>query len=315
MRRYLPQVRLPGWDQEALPQKSALIIGVGGLGTPAALYLAAMGIGKLFLVDPDTIAEENLHRQPLYLPTQIGRLKVEALSAYLKAFRPDMVIETYPVWVDAPFLQTVGPQADIWIDGTDNLQSRLLIDAQASAIGKPWVYGAIFQWEGQAALWQGLRYKDFFGEAEGGPSCSEAGVLGGLPGIIGSLQATLAAQYLSDPTSAPVNRLFTIDLRRGETHTFLLAPSTSLPLEIALAQAYTLPQPLWIDLREEPKKPLPFPHQRWRWYQWDTWELPSQPIVFVCETGQRSRQVAFLLRKKTGRTNLYSLRGGTQALL
>lgn len=314
MRRYLPQLLLPGWDQEALHNKSALVIGVGGLGTPAALYLAAMGIGKLFLADPDTIAEENLHRQPLYLPTQVGLLKVEALTTYLRVFRPDILIEPYPVWVDAAFLQTVGAQTDIWIDGTDNLQSRLLIDAQASALGKPWVYGAIFQWEGQAAIWQGLRYKDFFGEAESGPSCSEAGVLGGLPGIIGSLQATLAAQYLSDPASAPVNRLFTIDLRRGETHTFLLAPPAPLPLEIGLSQAQTLPQLLWIDLREAPEKPLPFPHQRWRWYQWDSWELPNQPIVFVCEAGQRSRQVAFLLRKKTGRTDLYSLRDGIQAL-
>ncbi len=314
-RRYLAQIKLPGWHQQALATAEALVIGVGGLGTPAALYLAAMGIGRLVLADPDTVAEENLHRQPLYTPDTIGRPKVEVLSDFLLRLRPDLHIECYSEWVDERFLSEVGARAEIWIDGTDNLQSRLAIDSAAIALRKPWVYGAIFQWEGQVALIEGVAYTELFGRGIEAPSCAEAGVLGALPGIIGSWQAALAAQYLSDRFSTPINRLFRIDLRIGETHTFWLpAPSIPETLDLSFAQARTLPDAYWIDIRTDNTSPLPFPAEQKNWYDWDNWILPASPIILLCDAGNRSRQIAYALRKKTGRKDIFSLKDGMLAI-
>ncbi len=314
-RRYEPQQRLPGWDQARLAKSTALIVGVGGLGSPAALYLTAMGIGKLILIDPDTVEESNLHRQPLYSPSELGQLKVEVLAQALQRLRPDLEVEKHPIWADQPFLERVGAAADIWIDGTDNLPSRLTLDEVAYRLGKPWVYGAIYQWEGQAALLHGMRYRDFFGDGAEGPACSEAGVLGGVPGIIGSLQASLAAMYLSSPEAAPTGRLFRIDLRSGEMSTFVLGLPTELPLEISFAQACQLEGSYWIVVGEAVPQTFPVPFE-WRpWYGWEGWQLPESPLVLVCEAGNRSRQIAFALRKKTGRKDIYSLAGGWQQLL
>lgn len=106
--RYAAQLVLPGWDQKRLAEATALIVGLGGLGSPAALYLAAMGIGRLLLVDPDTIAEANLHRQPLYSPAELGQHKIDSLAQTLQRLRADLEIEKYPVWADQDFLQKVG---------------------------------------------------------------------------------------------------------------------------------------------------------------------------------------------------------------
>ncbi|GIV24413.1 MAG: hypothetical protein KatS3mg026_0105 [Bacteroidia bacterium] len=320
--RYRAQWLLPAWDQERLLQSTALVVGVGGLGVPAALYLAAMGLGHLVLVDPDTVAEENLHRQPLYTPPDVGQPKVEVLARYLQRFRPDLRLTLHARWADETFLRETGQGADIWLDGTDNAPSRLAIDAAAQALGKPWVYGAIFQWEGQAALLEGVSYRAFFGEGTTGPSCSEAGVAGAVPGIIGSLQAALAARYLTDPAHAPKNRLFRIDLATGLWESYTLAssllaaapPPVGPPLELSLQAAQQIPSLEWIDLREE-GPPLPYPAHRWPWYQWDSWRLPDRPLLLVCQQGRQSRQIAFALRKKTGRTDIYSLQGGAAALL
>ncbi|MCS7296793.1 MAG: HesA/MoeB/ThiF family protein [Bacteroidia bacterium] len=312
-KKYIVQSRLPGWDQRSLERGTALVIGVGGLGLPAALYLAAMGIGALILADPDTVAEENLHRQPLYTPHDIGRPKVEVLADHLSRLRPDIRLSLYPLWVEERFLREIGIEADIWIDGTDNLESRLCIDKMAQELRKPWVYGAIFQWEGQVGLLERASYQEIFGTGLEAPSCTEAGVIGALPGIIGSWQAALAAQYLADPWGVPRNRLFRVDLRRGESHTFWL-PASPLPaLDLTSAEVRCLPNPYWIDVREE-ATPLPFPAEKKSPYIWEEWTLPAQPVIIICETGNRSRQIAYALRRRTGRGDIYSLRGGAALL-
>lgn len=311
---YLAQRRLPLWRQERLAASTALVVGIGGLGLPAAMYLAAMGIGHLILCDPDTVAVENLHRQPLYHPTHIGQLKVSVLQAFLEKLRPDLAITTYAEWTDEDFLRKVGSKAHIWIDGTDNLDSRLRLDAVAQELGKPWVYGAIYQWEGQAALWHGQRYVDYFGYSEAGLSCAEGGVLGAIPGIIGAWQAALAASFLSDPATAPIHRLFRIDLLRGEAQSFALGPASeraALEIDYATAKAC---EPTWVDMREDPEPTLPLQTVRLPWYTYDAWTLPNGPIVLICETGTKSRQVAFALRAKLKRQDIYSLKGGALSL-
>ncbi len=314
---YATQRRLPLWRQERLAQSTALIVGVGGLGLPAAMYLAAMGIGKLILCDPDTIAVENLHRQPLYHPTHVGQPKVTVLQTFLRSLRPDLTIVIHPVWVDERFLQTVGSEAHIWIDGTDNLDSRLMLDTVAHQLRKPWVYGAIYQWEGQAVLWHGQRYADYFGRSEAGLSCAEGGVLGAIPGIIGAWQAALAGSFMSDPTTAPIHRLFRIDLLRGEAQSFNLEASSAAPaLDLEYTTAQTYDTAYWVDIREQPLPALPLKMERLPWYNYDHWLLPvDKPIILVCETGTKSRQIAFALRAKLKRDDIYSLKGGAEACL
>jgi adenylyltransferase/sulfurtransferase len=292
-----------------------------------------MGIGRLWLCDPDTIVIENLHRQPLYTPEVVGQPKVQVLAQKLQALRPDIVIHPYVRWADAAFLSQVGREADIWIDGTDNLMSRLVIDEVAHALQKPWVYGAIFQWEGQVVLWRELRYRDFFGEGTGGPSCREAGVLGAVPGIIGSWQAALAAMYLATPNLAPVHRLFRIDLLKADVQVLNFQPfhvsgpageapvrrpplsvHPDWPLEVPFQEALRI-HPHWIDIREAPLSLFPYSHEVRPWYGYDQWTgLPEKPIVLVCETGTQSRAVALALRKKLQRSDIMSLRGGVQSL-
>lgn len=235
--RYTAQLRLPGWKQAKLTEASVLVVGVGGLGQPAALYLAAMGIGRLLLVDPDRVEESNFHRQPLYTPAHLHQRKVEVLADYLRLLRPDLIVETYPFWAEEKLLAELGSTADIWIDGTDNIQSRLAISKAAFRLDKPWVYGSIYQWEGQVALLKGIAYEELFGEVAESPSCSVGGVLGSLPGLIGAWQASLAALYLQEPSILLCNRLFRIDLRQGTVDAFFLAQTSSSILEISVEQA------------------------------------------------------------------------------
>ncbi|MCS6790494.1 MAG: ThiF family adenylyltransferase [Bacteroidia bacterium] len=313
--RYVAQLRLPGWSQSKLQEASVLIIGVGGLGQPAALYLTAMGIGRLLLIDPDQVEEANLHRQPLYTPAHLQQLKVEVLAHHLCLLRPDLKVETYPYWADEKLLEEVGSTTDIWIDGTDNIQSRLAISRAALRLGKPWVYGSVYQWEGQVALIEGLAYEEFFGEIAESPSCSQGGVLGSLPGLVGAWQASLAVLYLQGLFSNLRNRLFRIDLSQGIADAFFLASFSAMPLEISAAQALAYPDAVWIDLREQLNPPLPVPSLQSKWHEWESWQLPLSPVILVCERGERSRFVAYALRHKTQRKDIHSLRGGAPALL
>lgn len=313
--RYAAQHRLPGWKQTKLEEASVLIVGVGGLGQPAALYLAAMGVGRLLLIDPDRVEESNLHRQPLYTPAHLQQPKVEALAHHLRSLRPDLEVETYPLWAEEKLLLELGAATDIWIDGTDNIQSRLAISRAALRLGKPWVYGAVYQWEGQVALLKGIAYEELFGEVAEGPSCSQGGVLGSLPGVVGAWQASLAALYLQEPSTALRNRLFRIDLKQGTAEAFWVAQPSAAALEITATQALSYPHASWIDLREKNEPSLPIPSLRRKWHEWEQWQLPQGPVILVCEMGERSRFIAYALRHQTQRKDIYSLSGGAPALL
>ena len=196
----LPEVGMEG--QRRLQASSVLIIGAGGLGSPAALYLAAAGVGRIGLVDNDAVELSNLQRQILHSTNDVGTPKVASAKATLGALDPSVEVVTYPARLNPANAMSIMDGWDLVLDGTDNLPTRYLVDDACSLLNLPWVYGSVFRFEGQVSLFNhdgGPSYRDLFPEpppAEAVPSCSDAGVFGVLPGMVGVLQATEAIKLL-----------------------------------------------------------------------------------------------------------------------
>lgn len=221
--RYARQVILPGVGPEGqrrLQQARVLVLGTGGLGSPAALYLAAAGIGTLGLADFDRVELHNLHRQILHSTeaAHSSRPKLDSAVARLREVNPHVQIQTHPEGLQPTNARALFAAYDIVVDGTDNFPTRYLANDAAFLTGIPLVYGAVFQFEGQASLFDPHRggpcYRCLFpkmpqpGEV---PNCAEAGVLGALCGIIGSLQALEAIRYILQLGNGLRHQLFTFD--------------------------------------------------------------------------------------------------------
>ncbi len=218
--RYSRQLMLSeiGFDgQQKLKNARVCIIGAGGLGSPAALYLAAAGVGTLGLVDFDTVDISNLHRQVLYTTADVGRLKVDAASERLRASNPNVSIATHPTKLDETNAKHIFSQYDIILDGSDNFTTRYLVNDTAVELGKPVVFGAIFRFAGQVSVFGlpgGPCYRCLFPEAPDPsevPSCAEIGVLGVLPGVIGMLQATETIKLITGIGEPLKGRLLVYD--------------------------------------------------------------------------------------------------------
>ncbi|MDR3416458.1 MAG: molybdopterin-synthase adenylyltransferase MoeB [Nevskia sp.] len=187
--------------QQLLRDSTVLVIGVGGLGSAAALYLAGAGLGRLLLSDRDRVELSNLQRQIVYREADLGRPKLEAAADNLRALNPDCAIETLPGPLDPSQLEQAARGADIVLDCSDNFPTRVAVNAACVAVRKPLVSGAAIRFEGQLALFDTARgsacyaclYPDT-GEAR--ETCEEAGVLGPTVGVIGSLQALVAIKRL-----------------------------------------------------------------------------------------------------------------------
>lgn len=198
MSRYDRQIQLPEIGpegQKKLAKARVLLIGVGGLGSPAALYLAAAGVGQLGLVDDDVVSLSNLQRQILFETAAQGQKKVSEAARRLRNLNPEIRVNEHDVALSAANALELFGQYDIVVDGTDNFKTRYLISKACLETGKPHIYGGIFKFEGHVAIFepnQTACYRCLFTEVPRSdeiPNCSEAGVLGALPGIIGSTQA------------------------------------------------------------------------------------------------------------------------------
>ncbi len=219
--RYGRQLILPGFGSEGqarLREASVLLVGAGGLGSPAALYLAAAGVGRLGIVDSDTVDLSNLHRQVLHDTTSVGRRKVASAVDRLHALNPEIEVVGYDLRLDSSNAMGVLSEGwDLVVDGSDNFPTRYLVNDACVLLGLPCVYGAIFRFEGQASVFcvpGGPCYRCLFRDPpppELVPSCAEAGVLGVLPGLVGSVQAAEALKLLLATGSPLVGRLLLID--------------------------------------------------------------------------------------------------------
>ncbi len=220
IRRYsrhliMPEVGMSG--QKKLKAASILLIGAGGLGSPLAMYLAAAGVGRIGLVDYDTVDFSNLHRQIIHGTKDVGRLKLESAKDRILDINPNVQVDTYEVpLTSANALELFAPY-DIIIDGTDNFPTRYLTNDACVLLGKPNVYGSIFRFEGQASVFhakEGPCYRCLFPEPPPPglvPSCAEGGVLGVLPGTIGAIQATEAIKLILGVGEPLIGRLLLYD--------------------------------------------------------------------------------------------------------
>ena len=196
----LPEVGEKG--QRKLLESKVMVIGAGGLSSPAALYLAAAGVGTIGIVDFDLVDASNLQRQILHSTERVGAPKVESARRTLNALNPDVEIIAHRARIDASNAESLLEGYDVIVDGSDNFPTRYLINDASLRLGIPVAHGSIFRFDGQASFfvpYQGPCYRCIFPEApppELAPNCAEAGVLGGLPGIIGSIQATETIKHL-----------------------------------------------------------------------------------------------------------------------
>jgi adenylyltransferase/sulfurtransferase len=213
----LPEVGPSG--QRRLSEARVLLVGAGGLGSPAALYMAAAGVGTLGIVDADLVDLSNLQRQVLHEIHHLGQLKVVSAKARLWAVNPDVEMIPHPVRLTASNAMELVADYDLVVDGSDNFPTRYLVNDACVLLGKPYVYGAVDRWEGQASVFahpDGPCYRCLFREPPPPgmvPSCAEAGVLGVLPGIIGSIQAAEAIKTILGVGETLAGRLLLFDAR------------------------------------------------------------------------------------------------------
>jgi adenylyltransferase/sulfurtransferase len=212
----LPQVGEDG--QRALKASRVLLVGAGGLGSPVALYLAAAGVGTLGLVDFDAVDLSNLQRQILHGSAAVGSSKIDSARDRLRDINPNVEVETYETRFASGNALEIARGYDLIVDGTDNFATRYLVNDTSVLLGIPNVYGSVYRFEGQASVFgapDGPCYRCLFREPPPPhlvPSCAEAGVLGVVPGLVGTIQATEAIKMLLGLGDALVGRLLTIDV-------------------------------------------------------------------------------------------------------
>ena len=229
----LPEVGEAG--QQRLLESKVLLLGAGGLGSPAALYLAAAGVGTIGIVDMDVVDSSNLQRQILHNLDRIGERKVDSAKKTLTAMNPDVDVVTYDVRLGADNVLDIINSYDVIVDGTDNFPTRYLVNDAALLKKIPVVHGSIFRFEGQATIfypYEGPCYRCLVPEpppAELAPSCAEAGVLGVLPGIIGSIQAVETIKLLLDLGEPLVGRLLAYDALEESFRTFKIRRDPECP--------------------------------------------------------------------------------------
>ena len=220
LERYARHLVLPGVGEEGqalMLDSSVLVIGAGGLGSPALMYLAAAGIGSIGIMDHDIVSSSNLQRQIIHSNATLGHSKVSSAASWIRNLNEDVNIVEIPEKLTRHNSLGIFEDFDVIIDGTDNFETRYLISDSSEISGKPWVFGSIHRFEGQVSTFnveKGPNYRDLFPKTpppELAPNCSEAGVLGVLPGIVGTIQATEAIKLILGIGDILSGKLLTID--------------------------------------------------------------------------------------------------------
>ena len=230
----LPEVGMEG--QQKLKAAKVLCVGTGGLGAPLALYLAAAGVGTLGLVDFDTVEASNLQRQIIHSTQTVGMLKVDSAEQMLKALNPFMNVVKHNTMLTSANALEIFKDYDIIADGTDNFQTRYLVNDACVLLGKPNAYGSIFRFEGQASVFatkEGPCYRCLYPEPPPPglvPSCAEGGVLGILPGLVGVIQATEVIKLILGIGDSLVGRLLLIDALGMSFRTLKLRKNPDCPV-------------------------------------------------------------------------------------
>lgn len=347
--RYKRQLLLPeigDEGQKKINEASILCIGAGGLGCPALLYLAAAGIGRIGIIDFDKVDESNLQRQVIYTSGLVGMPKAESAAAQLSKLNPDIQIEYYNEALTAQNVETLFQNYDLILDGTDNFETKFLINDASIKFGKPWIYGAIQGFDGQVSVFNykgGPCYRCLYPEKPKGyiMNCAEAGVIGAVAGIIGVTQALQAIQVITQHESfTPLaGELWVIDTHAMDTRTLKLEKNATCPVcskstaeiilnysspvcaiipEITIHEFRKMTNTILIDVREQEewdRGNIPGA-QLWPLSKIKSGDIPDIPketsIILHCQKGMRSIQAAQIL-KTHGYTSVVSLTGGYEA--
>ncbi len=336
----LPEIGREG--QERLARARVLVIGAGGLGCPVLQYLAAAGVGTIGIADGDTIEVSNLQRQVLYTENEVGLSKALTAQKKIQAANPHIAVIAYPFTLTPANILELVKEYDIVVDGTDNFASRYLVNDACVMLGKPWVFGSIFRFEGQVSVFNyndGPTYRCIFptppGEAES-PNCSVIGVLCSLPGIVGSLQATEVVKIITGAGRPLRGRLLVVDALDMTMQSFhfdaVEENKTIRSLQASYEDACEAPAPLidyaglrqlpadssvLVDVREPAEHALfnigginiPLSKLETDWPEL----AGDKTIVVYCASGMRSGRAASLLAQK-GITHVSSLRNGIRSL-
>jgi sulfur-carrier protein adenylyltransferase/sulfurtransferase len=338
----IPEFGLEG--QQRLKAARVLVVGGGGLGSPVLLYLAAAGVGTLGIIDHDTVDISNLQRQILYDTASVGQPKATQAAQRLQNLNPHVNVETHQTQLTAQNALEIFAPYDLIIDGSDNFPTRYLVNDACVILKKPFVYGAIHRFEGQVAIFNyqnGPHYRDLFATPpppELAPNCAEAGVLGVLPGIVGSIQASEAIKLLAQIGEPLTGRLFLIDALTLTTRiikipkrpnspaitqlidyeAFCAAPNQkNIDFDTLIAWQEAGKDFQLIDVREPHEYALknlggtliPLAELEKHLDQ----IARHKPVVIHCQSGIRSQKAIQLLQSQYGFDNLLNLTGGVNA--
>lgn len=347
--------------QVRLRNGSVLVVGAGGLGCPALLYLAAAGIGKIGIVDSDRLEVSNLQRQVLYTVNDIGRNKAEAAAERLRLLNPLTDFHMYPERLTSQNALEIISGYDVVIDGTDNFPTRYLINDACVLLDKPFIYASILQYEGQAAVFNlkgndgafSCNYRDLFPEPpppETVPNCEQAGVLGVLPGLMGSMQANEALKIIAGIGQPLSNKLLLLDSATMQ-QSLITIPNRQARKNISALVDYEdfcgisagknkslNDKPLMMkEVTVQELKKLMDSHADFQLidvrepHEYDICNLDGElipmsdipnsvdkiardkQVVLHCRSGKRSGDMLLWLEKNHGFTNLYNLKGGILA--
>ncbi len=229
--RHLVLREVGGPGQQKLKAARVLLVGAGGLGAPAALYLAAAGVGTLGLADPDTVSLSNLQRQVLYQTSDVGRSKVEVAAERLRAINPHVAVETHPVWLNGENAGDLVSRYDLVLDGADDFSTRFAVSDACLAQGKTLVSGALGRWTGQVGVFQGQPcYRCLVPEVPpDAETCAMVGVVGALAGVVGSMMALEAVKLITGAGEALSGRLLIYDALSAETRTVRIGADPACP--------------------------------------------------------------------------------------
>jgi sulfur-carrier protein adenylyltransferase/sulfurtransferase len=341
--RYHRQTILSGFgatEQAKLSQAKVLVVGAGGLGCPVLQYLAASGIGHLGIIDGDYIELSNLHRQILYQTSEIGKQKSVVAAKRLSELNSEIKIVNYPLDIDRQNVLEIIAHYDFIIDGSDNFKTRYLVNDASAKLKKPLIFAAVSGYEGQLAIFNvpdenqiATNYRDLFpippsmGEI---PNCEGNGVLGVLPGIIGTMAAAECIKLITGIGKSLVNTLLHYNLLTNEQYAIEIVPGTGYTfddltttqpelIEIGANELGHLREKLStliIDVREMNEVPKldsnlyqQVPMSSFEAYL--KTDIHQKNIVFICQHGIRSVAAAEKMLAKYGNTkNIYSLKGG-----
>lgn len=334
--RYSCQLLLPGFDeiaQKKLADARVLVVGAGGLGCPALQYLASTGIGMLGIADHDVVSVKNLHRQILYGPGDVGEKKCMVARERLLQQNSGIEVNVYDAGVNYENVTEIFSSYDIVVDCTDNFDTRYLLNDAAVISGKPLVYGAIYQYEGQVAVWNVQRgdktfspnYRDLYPDvnASAVPDCAEGGVMPTVAGIVGCTQANEVIKYITNTGKLLTGKLLIIDVQTMQSRVMKLSsiskvkittlPDADAVQEISYETIQASPEKYnLVDVRTAEERAdhhiggthIPLPEINTA--QPDT----AKPVVCYCATGKRSATAVKILSKRFPGIIAYSLKGG-----